>query len=45
MEVGPVGARMVVVVLLVAKDRDTEHDHAHLPNHLELVPIATEAHS
>ena len=35
---------MVVVVLLVVKDRKLDPDHAHHPNHRGMDPIALEAH-
>ena len=45
MEDGQTGARMVIVVFLVAQDRKCEADHARHPNHREMAPIVSEIHS
>ena len=45
MEDGPIGARMVIVVFLVAQDKKSEADHARHRNHREMAPIVSEIHS
>ena len=44
MEAGLTGARMVIVALHVALDKDTERDHAHHLSHLGMALIALGAH-
>ena len=44
MEVGLIGAPMMLVVLLVAPDKDTEREHAHHLSHREMAHIVVEAH-
>ena len=45
MEDGPIGARMVIVVFLVALDKKSEADHARRQNHQETARIVSEIHS